>query len=135
MAMAPPPYLALQEGSGSGAVTQRAGYFSEEQGCVVFRTEADSEPMTPVFAAGSTQLATDGQRWLGMMVNDQPVGMLKLYRVGATKSAGAPALTRPAPASCPTSYVVVRSVGSEMADASVRRFCAGVTLCTSFRLN
>lgn len=136
-ALGPPPYLALNtSGEPSGTVRQ-TGFFSAENGCIVFRPAEGARVLTPVFPAGETALATDGMEWLGLYVNDSPVPLGKVYRVtGADETTRASVtLTKPAPSNCPQSYFVVRTVGTAVADGNVYRHCAGVIICRSFGMN
>lgn len=120
----PPPYLALTvEGVGAGPSMRQTGSFAEQNGCVVFRSADGGTMVTPVFARGDAALVTDGSEWLGLYVHDLPVVMNKVYRLsGANLGGGMPALVSPAPGGCPSSYVVVHTVGPTIADGIATRF-------------
>jgi hypothetical protein len=135
--LTPPPYLALNDGAANLPLSSRVGYFTEEAGCIVFRTEQSSRAMTPVFPAGSTVLATDGTKWLGMYMNEAPVALEKIYRVRASTETGGAglALNAKTPSDCPTTYVYVGDVGQSFANGDSHRLCSGVILCTSYRLD
>ncbi|MES2119526.1 MAG: hypothetical protein V4513_02995 [Pseudomonadota bacterium] len=126
-----PPYLALNTGAEPSSLVRQSGYFSQQNGCLVF-TPADSErAYTPVFPAGATALATDGIEWLGLYVSDSPVALNKIYRVSGASNAPV-ALAAPVPANCPQETFVVRTLGTAIADGNVYRHCAGVMICRSF---
>jgi hypothetical protein len=135
-ALSAPPYLALTTEAAAGMARQ-SGYFTQNNGCVVFRPTSGAADLTPVFQSGQTMLATDGTEWLGLYLQDTPVAMDKVYRIkGAALAYGAqPRLATPVPGGCPSRYFVVGSVGSALADDNVNRFCAGVTLCRSYSFN
>ena len=121
---------------GPGASVHQTGSFAEQNGCVVFRSADGLFAVTPVFRRGEAALVTDGSDWLGLLVDDSPVVMGKVYRMSGASPAdrGGPALVAPAPGGCPSSYVMVSGVGQTIADGIASRFCAGVTLCRSFGL-
>jgi len=133
--LGPPPYLALNTGEAPGALSHQSGYFSQENGCVVFRPAESARTLTPVFPAGATALATDGTEWLGLYVNDSPIALGKVYRLNGADNSGAVALSAPIPANCPHDYFVVNSLGTAIADGNVYRHCAGVIICRSFGMN
>lgn len=135
-ALSAPPYLALTTDAADGMVRQ-SGYFTQNNGCLVFRPTSGTGDLTPVFQSGQTMLATDGSEWLGLYLQDVPVAMDKVYRIkGARVAYGAqPRLATPVPVGCPSHYFVVGSVGSAVADDNANRFCAGVMLCRSYSFN
>ena len=132
--LGPAPYYAVASNAGAPVQgTSGTGYFSQENGCIIFHPSSGDVAMIPVFPRGETALATDGNEWLGLFVKGSPVAMQKVYRLsGVDRTGQAVAITRPVPPGCPSTFFVVESVGKEIPAATLARYCTGVTLCRSF---
>jgi hypothetical protein len=133
------PYFALYTTGVPATHLRRAGFFAEENGCVVFKPADYAPAMTPVFPEGQTQLVTDGVSTLGMYLKGSPLGLGTLYRIAggeAPGNTGKLVLTDPVPANCPTTYFIVEgAVKAAGADVDAALFCLRTQLCRSYKLD